>query len=414
MTDDFFDLLEGGPGVPQQPGLPRVLVDLAIDSGEGFGAPGLLSGGFDNSSRVLWSVLAALKASTGQVAVLLVQELAEAGTLRSAIAKGMFTPGENWGLRVARRALLRTAGEVARGMLHLHDAGLVHADLKPANVLLAASRLDRRGFTAKVSDFGLSHVIPPNETSIQTNRCVTQCAADAIAAIRCAQEPLPWPQDLEMAAGIVYIGRACMHPDPAQRPTMERVMQALVGIEQCMRADLLLGREAVQEILAGMQSGEQLPEAAQQAAAAVTPAATSAATAAAAATATALLPTPRGEPADGAQALLVGGSGAQQEQLGQRGRGRPVQQLMTEAELALTVTVTSRARPGIGAGPGAGPGMGSGPEMGASSGADADDAVRGVQNLCTSLLGTSLLDVRRWSLLEQEHGPGQASLGSSR
>lgn len=32
------------------------------------------------------------------------------------------------------------------------------ADLKPGNILLKSSRADRRGFIAKVSDFGLSRV----------------------------------------------------------------------------------------------------------------------------------------------------------------------------------------------------------------------------------------------------------------
>lgn len=35
-------------------------------------------------------------------------------------------------------------------MIHCHAANVVHGDLKPANVLLARSRADRRGFTAKV------------------------------------------------------------------------------------------------------------------------------------------------------------------------------------------------------------------------------------------------------------------------
>ena len=43
-------------------------------------------------------------------------------------------------------------------MFHLHCASVIHGDLKPANVLLMNSRKDRRGFVAKVSDFGLAQV----------------------------------------------------------------------------------------------------------------------------------------------------------------------------------------------------------------------------------------------------------------
>jgi serine/threonine protein kinase len=52
--------------------------------------------------------------------------------------------------------LLLTLLEVAGGMAYLHRMGVVHCDLKPANVLLKSSSVDRRGFTAKISDFGLS------------------------------------------------------------------------------------------------------------------------------------------------------------------------------------------------------------------------------------------------------------------
>ncbi|KXZ43572.1 hypothetical protein GPECTOR_86g365 [Gonium pectorale] len=92
----------------------------------------------------------ALNAKTGMVAVVTVQQFCDRGTLFGAIQRGIFQPGGTWSPRVARRALLRTAAEVARGLAHLHSLGVVHGDLKPANVLLISSRDDRRGFTAKV------------------------------------------------------------------------------------------------------------------------------------------------------------------------------------------------------------------------------------------------------------------------
>jgi hypothetical protein len=61
-------------------------------------------------------------------------------------------------LRLNMRWLLLTLLEVAEGMAYLHRMGVVHCDLKPANVLLKSSNADVRGFTAKVSDFGLSRV----------------------------------------------------------------------------------------------------------------------------------------------------------------------------------------------------------------------------------------------------------------
>ena len=48
--------------------------------------------------------------------------------------------------------VLRVAGDVCQGLDHAHQQGVVHCDLKPANILFAADG------TAKVADFGIAHV----------------------------------------------------------------------------------------------------------------------------------------------------------------------------------------------------------------------------------------------------------------
>ncbi|GLI62400.1 hypothetical protein VaNZ11_005017 [Volvox africanus] len=63
-------------------------------------------------------------------------------------------------------AVLDTAIDVARAVAHLHREGIVHADLKPRNVLLKGSTTDPRGFVAKVADFGLSMRLDPSETHV--------------------------------------------------------------------------------------------------------------------------------------------------------------------------------------------------------------------------------------------------------
>ncbi|KAG2489131.1 hypothetical protein HYH03_012357 [Edaphochlamys debaryana] len=117
----------------------------------------------------LHEALARLGARVGGVVTLVVMELCCKGTLARAVHRGIFaTDSVQWPPRVARRALVRTAAEVARALLHLHAGGIVHGDLKPGNVVLKASRTDRRGFTAKVCDFGLCHLLPDGVKSIDT------------------------------------------------------------------------------------------------------------------------------------------------------------------------------------------------------------------------------------------------------
>jgi serine/threonine protein kinase len=62
------------------------------------------------------------------------------------------------------KALLDTAS----GLDYLHSIGIVHGDLKTANVLLKGSTKDPRGFMCKITDFGLSRVLDLDATHIST------------------------------------------------------------------------------------------------------------------------------------------------------------------------------------------------------------------------------------------------------
>lgn len=78
-------------------------------------------------------------------------EYMSGGSLRERIDDGSLYTGDP--ARVTAR-LLRIASQMARGLEHAHSQGVLHLDVKPANVLLDS--IDP-GVTAKITDFGLAY-----------------------------------------------------------------------------------------------------------------------------------------------------------------------------------------------------------------------------------------------------------------
>src|SRR5260370_1964488 len=74
-------------------------------------------------------------------------EWVDGGSLAQAVSGGTLYAG---GQRAALGRILDIAAQAAWGLAHAHDAGLVHQDVKPANVMLEPDG------TAKVTDFGLA------------------------------------------------------------------------------------------------------------------------------------------------------------------------------------------------------------------------------------------------------------------
>ncbi|EIE26174.1 hypothetical protein COCSUDRAFT_46522 [Coccomyxa subellipsoidea C-169] len=97
--------------------------------------------------------------------VLIVMELADQRSLHHAIAKGRLADN--------MEAILLCAMDVAAGMGYLHSMGVIHADLKPANVLLMSTPVtaeDPRGFTCKIADFGLARLLVSGSSHADTDK----------------------------------------------------------------------------------------------------------------------------------------------------------------------------------------------------------------------------------------------------
>src|SRR5215211_4640861 len=73
--------------------------------------------------------------------IYLVMELVDHGSLDDRMAEKS---------RLGEREVLETGIQVARGLQAAHEKGLIHRDVKPANILFADER------TAKIGDFGLA------------------------------------------------------------------------------------------------------------------------------------------------------------------------------------------------------------------------------------------------------------------
>lgn len=111
----------------------------------------------------------------------LVLEWADRKSLHHEIKSGVLKRGDppTLDLPVTLLCLL----DVARGLEYLHGLNIIHADLKPQNVLLVSEKRDRRGFVCKLADFGLSRMLLSDQTYADTGNfgTVSHAAPERLA-----------------------------------------------------------------------------------------------------------------------------------------------------------------------------------------------------------------------------------------
>ena len=101
------------------------------------------------------------------------------GSLRDVLDRGQLSGIAGYPLPAL---VLSLAHDVASALLHLHEGGIVHGDIKASNVLLTgagAKDLQTGGtqwksVTAKVADFGLALLLGPADTHATHNSRVGQ------------------------------------------------------------------------------------------------------------------------------------------------------------------------------------------------------------------------------------------------
>ncbi|KAG2436439.1 hypothetical protein HXX76_006742 [Chlamydomonas incerta] len=238
-------------------------------------------------------VLAHIGARPGQWLTVVIMEEMDRGSLHRAIHGGIFDATASHLIKRHRvRGMVRTLVEVAQGMAALHASGLVHGDLKPANVLLKAQTRDARGFVAKVSDFGSTRVMlegasaatvttndwgtviytapevfngrsgPPSDVysfgALTWHLTTGQLPHEdlnpfaVLLAVSKGELELEWPSSV--AKPLRRLGQLCMQHDPATRPTFAVIARALLKLEQRMKTQSA-GAAAAKRSEAGVGGG---------------------------------------------------------------------------------------------------------------------------------------------------------------
>jgi serine/threonine protein kinase/Tol biopolymer transport system component len=164
------------------------------------------------------AVIHGLEDSDGVQALVL--ELVEGATLQERIAEGPIPIAQ----------ALSIATQIAEGLRAAHDRGIIHSDLKPANIKL------RPDGTVKILDFGLARMLQPAAATPRTSGD----AADAATV-----ESSHWASGRASAVsstGLVFGTAAYMSPEQVRGDALDE--RADIWAFGCVLYEMLTGRPA--------------------------------------------------------------------------------------------------------------------------------------------------------------------------
>ncbi|KAG2500643.1 hypothetical protein HYH03_001410 [Edaphochlamys debaryana] len=238
--------------------------------GEGRAAEEGPSGGSEGVGSLDESGSSADEAAIHSYEVRLVLEFCDKGSLKDALDQHAFMQGGALNLS----AMLETAADIAKAMVHMHAASVLHSDLKARNIMLKSGGTGGRGVVAKVADFGLSTRMEHQETHLSScfQGTLTHMAPEVMLEGRiskaadvysfgilmwelfCASDPFAGVPRAHIGHAItkenrrpkfppfaprdyVALASQCWHPDASQRPTFETVLSELTRLREELGGD---------------------------------------------------------------------------------------------------------------------------------------------------------------------------------
>ncbi|KAG2500644.1 hypothetical protein HYH03_001411 [Edaphochlamys debaryana] len=202
--------------------------------------------------------------------VRLVLEFCDKGSLKDALDQHAFMQAGVLNMP----AILDTAADIAKAMVHMHAASVLHSDLKARNIMLKSGGTGGRGVVAKVADFGLSTRMEHQETHLSScfQGTLTHMAPEVMLEGRiskaadvysfgilmwelfCASDPFAGVPRAHMGHAItkenrrpkfppfaprdyVALASQCWHPDASQRPTFEAILSELTRMREELGGD---------------------------------------------------------------------------------------------------------------------------------------------------------------------------------
>jgi len=142
---------------------------------------------------------------------------------------------------------LQIAIKISQALRHIHDLGVIHADIKPENILVA---INNDSIEVAILDFGFSIILPKGELSIKDEPKGTR--GFIAPEIYNEQAPEQSQREFSFASDIYALGMMFKNhfglagslfnhmtdPDPKKRPSLDVIESALVTALEFKQASL--------------------------------------------------------------------------------------------------------------------------------------------------------------------------------